>query len=254
MDHAEFVAYQRPRVFPSLCDWLDDEVSLNWLADFLALIQLTPNLDWLLLTKRPEKWRERIDAAAVASTPFHQRWLVDWLRGKPPENVWFGVSVEDQKRADERIPELREIPAVVRWLSMEPLLGPVRIHEMTTGFPMHIRRDGSGVGAPTWLQWIVVGGESGPQARPCSVEWIRSIILQGRQAGVPVFVKQIGNRPIAKESELWRSHGEPDDWKPGTSVVPMKIHDSKGGDPSEWPEDLRVRQFPNTQASDATHE
>jgi len=144
-----------------------------------------------------------------------------WLAGEAPPNVWFGVSVEDQIRAAERIPILLQIPAVVRWLSLEPLLGPVDLTEA-----------GSKVFA-AWskLHWLVIGGESGHGARPCNVEWVRSLKDQGKHAGVPVFVKQLGANPHCDCGEL-----------PAGGNAEM-MH-PKGGDPSEWPADLRVREFP----------
>jgi protein gp37 len=112
---------------------------IEWLADLLSLIHATPFLDWQLLTKRPENWKARIEAAAdscpereMRSTPAQYgyatllyRWLDEWLDGSPPANVWLGTTVEDQTRADSRIPALLSIPAKVRFLSCEPLLGPV---------------------------------------------------------------------------------------------------------------------------------
>lgn len=212
------------RVFPSLCDWLDDEVPIEWLARFLTLIHSTQNLDWLLLTKRPENFGNRLLLAAQEITdcaPDVALWLALWRRGQPPANVWFGVSVEDKIRADERIPILLQIPAVVRWLSLEPLLGPVDLTEA-----------GSKVFA-AWskLHWLVIGGESGHGARPCNVEWVRSLKDQGKHAGVPVFVKQLGANPHCDCGEL-----------PAGGNAEM-MH-PKGGDPSEWPADLRVREFP----------
>lgn len=215
----------RQRVFPSLCDWLDDEVPIEWLADFLKLIHDTPNLDWLLLTKRPENFFTRM--AAVVShnnkKPFTGDLKADWDHVSPwtagrniPRNVWIGASVEDQKRADERIPELLKIPAAVRFLSVEPLLGPVDLSTSEKGDVM----------AP--VDWVIVGGESGPGARPCNVEWIRDIVRQCKAAGVPCFVKQLGSNPIME---------------PGPITWPCEH--PKGGEPDEWPEDLRVREFPN---------
>lgn len=243
----------RPRVFPSLCDWLDEEVSPAWLAEFLALINLTPNLDWLLLTKRPENWRERIDAAALASTSFHQRWLVEWLNGTPPRNVWFGVSVEDQTRAVDRIPILLEIPAAVRWLSIEPLLGPVDLTridaEQSTGSDLCMVNALTGLqsdmGRPCPavppIDWVVIGGESGQKSRWCDVKWVRSVMSECQLAGVPVFVKQLGSRPYRS----WDG--------PAGKTIPeiaatigeaWTLNHPKGGDPDEWPSDLRVREFP----------
>lgn len=116
---------KRPRVFcASLADWLDPEVPIEWLADLLDLIRRTPYLDWLLLTKRPELWEEqmqRVLQVAGANVPTLQ-FVADWLEGTPASNVWIGTSVENQKRANERIPHLLKIPAAVRFLSCEPLL------------------------------------------------------------------------------------------------------------------------------------
>ncbi len=236
----------RPRVFPSLCDWLD-EVPIEWLADFLKLIHDTPNLDWLLLTKRPENFFQRLIEASLhlggwrdgqmMDIPIARtddaglKFAMDWSKELiTPANVWIGTSIEDQQRADERIPKLLDIPARLRFLSVEPLLGPVCLR----------MRDRRGIGetgasygpGPIGFQWVIVGGESGPGARLCDGEWIRSIIAQCKAASVPCFVKQLG----AHSGVTW-SHG------PGQGS-PLPIKHSKGGDPAEWPEALRVREFP----------
>lgn len=224
----------RPRVFPSLCDWLDDEVPIEWLARFLKLIHDTPHLDWLLLTKRPENWEERslkacqLLAGMTAAEAPTVHWLIAWRRGfQAPSNVWFGVSVEDQTRANERIPLLLQIPAKVRWLSLEPLLGPVHLAS-SVRYPSGLIEEG--------LHWLVIGGESGHGASPCNVDWIRSLKDQGKAAGLPVFVKQLGARPV---EDIQDARG---------GYVGFQrlggISHPKGGDPLEWPEDLRVREFP----------
>lgn len=244
----------RPRIFPSLCDWLDDEVPVGWLAQFLALIHGTPNLDWLLLTKRPELFEARFKSVLsernISKNQDCSEWrfIDDWINGHPPSNVWMGVSVENQKRAEERIPILLKIPAALRWLSLEPMLGSVDLTHL----------DAEGAGHPDWCQinamagkqsdmgrpcpdipkldWLVIGGESGDHARPCSIEWIRSLLKQGTDSGVPVFVKQIGAMAtVIREPERpWR----------GETLMRPYVKDPKGGDPAEWPEDLRVRQMP----------
>jgi protein gp37 len=170
---------RRPRVFcASLADWLDDEVPIEWLADLLDLIGRTPNLDWLPLTKRPENWRARmeeiceIDGDSIA-------W--SWLRGNAPDNVWIGTTVENQKRADERIPELLKIPARVRFLSCEPLLGSVNLGLLR-----------SPAGGRGYIDWVICGGESGPKARPMHPDWARSLRDQCQAAGVPFLFKQWG--------------------------------------------------------------
>lgn len=124
---------EKPRVFSaSLSDWLDEEVPIEWLQSLLTLIAETPHLTWLLLTKRPENWETRIGDACAFDDPDGETdpppgacLAADWLNGDPPPNVWLGVTVENQELADLRIPQLIEIPALVKFLSLEPLLGPV---------------------------------------------------------------------------------------------------------------------------------
>lgn len=200
------------RVFcGSLCDWLDPEVPAEWLADLLGLIDATPHLDWLLLTKRPHLWRERLEATQLVYPPqsVAQKQGKDaawaWLReGRAPKNVWIGTTVEDQQRADERIPELLEIPARVRFLSCEPLLGEVDL-----------------LGAIRHVDWVICGGESGPNARPMHPDWARSLRDQCKAAGVPFMFKQWGEwapdkpgapappaRIMARDGRSWASRSE----------------------------------------------
>ena len=248
-ERAAGLPVRRPTVFPSLCDWLDDEVPIEWLAEFLQLIHATPNLTWLLLTKRPENFEERV-AHALEVGDYHKDrmapWLDRWLCGDSPANVWLGTSVEDQTRADERIPALLKIPARGRFLSLEPLLGPVQIKDEWLGYPCHGCQTcgftrGHRLTELPGLDWLIIGGESGPGARPCNVEWVRSLVRQGKEAGVPTFVKQLGAEPT------FNAPRKIDDWgqehiSEGAWISAM-TH-PKGGDPAEWPEDLRVREFP----------
>ena len=180
---------RRPRIFLSLCDWLDDEIPLPWLADLLDVIYHTPYLDWQLLTKRPQNFYTRLvsllalprDPQSILSLDARER-IDRWVyRATPPANIWLGVSVEDQLRAAERIPLLLKLPAYVRWLSVEPLLEWVDL-----GF--HLTRQFSQPNPG--LHWVVVGGESGPGRRDCRVGAIGDVALQCIQACVPVFVKQ----------------------------------------------------------------
>ena len=170
----EFLA-QRPRVFcASLADWLDHEAPTEWLADLLALISQTPELDWLLLTKRPQLWRERVTVAMAGCFDEDPLTLMEsWLGGDPPSNVWVGTSVEDQARADERHRHLKAIPARVHFWSAEPLLGAVLLPDDPP-------------------DWVIAGGESGPGARPMQVEHARSLRDQCAEAGVSFFMKQMG--------------------------------------------------------------
>ncbi|MAQ82274.1 MAG: hypothetical protein CMH12_03465 [Maritimibacter sp.] len=153
---------ERPRVFcASMADVFEDRDELTPLRDRLFdLIEATPNLDWLLLTKRPQN---------VASMV---RWEQDW-----PENVWLGTTVELQHRADELLPYLAAVPARVRFISAEPLLGPIEIE--------------------TWLKssidWVITGGESGPKARPASPEWFRSLHAQCMRSETAFHFKQWGD-------------------------------------------------------------
>ncbi len=225
-DFAEdgYVASARPRVFcASLADWLDDEVPVEWLADLLDIIRCTPNLDWLLLTKRPKNWRSRLMAVCdqfLGKTVTNDQWelmkfVADWVNGAAPHNVWLGTSVEDQERADERIPHLLGIPAKVRFLSCEPLLGPVDIQSMSfcancfgdaetqhldDGTPWCAECDSEMPGYildpitdnGPGIHWVIAGGESGPGARPMHPDWVRSLRDQCAEAQVAFFFKQWG--------------------------------------------------------------
>lgn len=221
---------RRPRVFcASLADWLDDEVPIAWLARLLALIHATPNLDWQLLTKRPQNWRERLFLVlAHARTPFNHPimsatpdqaemsfilWLERWLTGTPPPNVWIGTSVEDQAAADERLPHLLSIPAQVRFLSCEPLLGPVDLAgDSLWGSPCHRCQDdrpepdtnampecrdcdNTGRTSDPAIDWVIAGGESGHGCRPMDPAWAMDLAGQCARAGVPFFMKQMGGHP-----------------------------------------------------------
>ena len=237
---------QRPRIFPSLCDWLDDEVRIEWLADFLKLIHDTPNLDWLLLTKRPENFNERFRLVSDWSEDNGAMDLFNWIENEwfsdlPPANVWIGVSIEDQQRAEERIPELLEIPAKLRFLSVEPLLGPVSLEGYLPDGGIALAVHGKLLVAGPSVDWVIVGGESGPGARPCNVQWIEDILVQCGGAGVPCFVKQLGSNPTITGQVI--GGGLPDELIEAP-IWPGGLKHKKGGDPSEWPYDLRVREFP----------
>jgi protein gp37 len=178
----------RERVFVnSMSDILDDEVPIEWFAFVLDTIRQCDRLDFQLLTKRPRNWRTRMVAAAAHTTMSCNDelrcWLLDWVNhGIAPENVWWGTTVEDQERADERIPQIIEIPAKVRFLSCEPLLGPIDF-------------DGSGMNplhGGERIHWVICGGESGPKARPMHPTWANRVKTQCQGARVPFFFKQWG--------------------------------------------------------------
>ncbi len=160
----------RRRVFcSSLADVFEDrradcggDLLDIWRSDLWQLIAQTPNLDWLLLTKRPHNIVEMVPAA----------WRT---AGRWPHNVWIGTSVENQEYADKRIPALLKVGVNQNFLSIEPLLGPVDLSQWIDA-----------------LQWVIVGGESGHSARPMQAEWVRSLRDQCVAAGVPFFFKQWG--------------------------------------------------------------
>lgn len=248
---------ERPKVFPSFCDWLDDEVPIEWLARFLNLIHDTPNIDWLLLTKRPENWEQRLrDVCGHLQSTIdchmeHPVWQFcdQWLpwngvqRFSPPANVWIGASIEDQKRADERIPALLDIPAILRFLSVEPLLGPIEFSDVSG------RRDWIqqlALKALSGIDWVIVGGESGPRSRPCNVDWIRSIVKQCAAAKVPCFVKQLGANCVTDNvnADDWPDSTEFLGQYEGFAAARAMLKHPKGGDPAEWPTNLRIRQYP----------
>lgn len=271
----------RPRVFcGSMCDIFEDwdgpvysihgqpieGMTLQDVRERLfRLIDATPNLDWLLLTKRPENIAKMMPTYAKTSPsenwffdpeeqkrrglthagPYQSTMTVSGV-GVIRDNVWIGTSVEDQETANARVPHLLKVPAKVRFLSMEPLLGPVTVtfvgcpkcgQSKQPYLPNYVicRNCGYEIKYPDELQriqWVIVGGESGPKARPFHIEWCRSIIEQCRAADVPVFVKQMGFRPI-EESPHFRG-----------MMIPVQLLDPKGGDMTEWLEDLRIRELP----------
>lgn len=192
----------RQRVFcASLADWLDhDGIPWEWLADLLDLIAKCENLDWLMLTKRPHLWASRI--AGVYDWAGHNAGgrarpgialARRWLDGQAPGHVWLGTTVEDQRRAEERIPVLMGIPAALRFLSVEPLLGPLKLPllEPDTVDPVTGTIEGPGPRP----DWVIVGGESGAQHRPMDLTWARDVVTACQAAEVPVFVKQLGGYP-----------------------------------------------------------
>jgi len=211
----------RPRVFPSLCDPFEDRIDLlPWRAEFFELIEKTPELDWLLLTKRPEN--------VLGMVP-HMSWYGtnDFARThcRFPSNLWLGTSVENQEAADKRIPHLLEVPAKVRFLSCEPLLGPIDFvlakENQDTLFGSQVvganvlagRVETRFQNGAVYLDqavderrvhWVIVGGESGSDARPMHPDWVRGIRDQCVTAGVPYLFKQWGRHAPDENGKLWR--------------------------------------------------
>ena len=176
-----FIKPRRPRVFcASLADVFDNAVDPQWRADLFSLIAQTSNLDWLLLTKRIGNVKPMLAELAHGSDPDLS--LLDMM---PLPNVWLGATVVNQEEADRDIPKLLAMPAKVRFLSMEPLLGPVNLVPYL--YDIHLDNGEKPV------DWVIVGGETGPGARPMHPGWARSLRDQCAAANVPFLFKQWGD-------------------------------------------------------------
>jgi protein gp37 len=282
----EPLTWRTPRkVF--VCDMTD--LFGPWVPDafvdkVFAVMALTPHHTYQVLTKRPERmaayllddtlpgrlyrlvndWLDE-GAAGFLGRYWNQahnvtEWRTDGDPTEPEWNlplpeVWLGTSIEDQKRADERIPHLLRCPAAVRFLSCEPLLGPIDLRDMNGALSAWRVVGAVDCVDPGGIDWVIVGGESGHGARPCQVEWVRSLVEQCRDAGVSCFVKQLGARPVAQEgvdvvttcdgdrcTVVYKAvRAKNDDFE---ERYELAFNDRKGGDPAEWPEYLRVREFP----------
>ena len=278
-------AGRRARVFcSSMCDVFEDYNGLvvdqqgndaKWSVDGLrrrifTIIEETPHLEWLLLTKRPENIRPMVPL----------RWLDNW-----PDNVMTGTSPCDQATADKCIPELLKVPGR-RFLSCEPLIGPIDLRlsrellaDMMGKYPFPGLEDEYRTKRHHRIHWVIAGGESGHGARPCQTAWLRSLKRQCEDAGVPFFCKQLGATVIDDDhagafSSYTQWVNKAQSWIGGTGAlcydakdrpcligadfkradqegafpvryfIPVELNHKKGGDPAEWPADLRVRQFP----------
>lgn len=297
----EPLRWRKPsRVFVcSTSDLFHDALPDSAIDEVLAVMLLAHRHTFMVLTKRAARMREYFAAPGLYGRVLR---VVENLRRalhltanvgvsdpgrRLPPWIWLGVSVEDQQRADERIPHLLATPAAVRWVSYEPALGPV---DFTPWFGRRVSvPDGDygnaycsrcGIGwndpdddheCPPGFgprpNWLVVGGESGPGARPFDLAWARSTIRQCREAGVACFVKQLGtwidcdttapdlnehfrgkaSRYLLADERTFipawlgeRAGLPPEDAEP----VAFGLRDRKGGDPAEWPPALRVREFP----------
>lgn len=252
--------WKRPRrIFvPSMGDLFHENVPDEVIDQIFAVMALARQHTFIVTTKRPERMAEYM----ISRLGLFQGKAPSWehpvqkkieriINERPtPEdaglwkwplpNVWLGVSVENQATADERIPALLETPAAVRWLSCEPLLGPVDLRfvyepegDERLPFPCF-----GGEGPTNELHWVVVGGESGPGARPMNTAWVRDIVFQCGSAKVPVFVKQLGANPVMTCPTPCEK------WPDSETEYGLEFKSKKGGDPEEWPADLRVREYP----------
>lgn len=222
-------AGERHRVFcASLADVFEDRPELHEPRKrLIELFYVTPHLDWLLLTKRPENALRLLYEDGLYAHP-------NPTLPCPQPNVWIGTSVENQQAADERIPHLLNTPAAVRFLSCEPLLGPLNLSAYFGGPYVALPGDVIEPNYNFGVHWVIVGGESGHGARPMAIHWARDIVQQCGKANIPVFMKQLGSKPMALGGS----------WPDDLHVVDVKLNSKKGGDMAEWPADLRVRQMP----------
>ncbi len=185
-------------------DLFHPDVSLDFIHSAFNSMRMRRHI-FLILTKRPIKMRSFLES------------YEDWRKFEWP-NVWLGVTVCNQQEADEKIPILLQIPAAVRWVSIEPMLGPISLKNLKfSPGPM------GWMSAFEGISWVVLGGETGPGARPMQEEWATSVVNQCKSSGVPVFVKQIHIDDLVEKR-----------WK-------MRV--SKNMD--EWPSQLKVRELPN---------
>lgn len=250
----------------SMSDLFHEKLSDESIAAVFGAMAACPQHTFQILTKRPEQMRPALDhMLAMASGRFLHPALIEHAavaagdsdrlfaaanraagkRTWPLPNVWLGTSVENQATADERIPHLLATPAAKHFVSYEPALGPVNFCDLPGASGIGrgldaLNNAGVDPGAlvPHQLDWVIVGGESGPGARPFDVAWARSTVKQCKAADVACFVKQMGAKPYSDAGDHLHEDGS----------VPVgcfvDFEDRKGGDWDEWPEDLRVREFP----------
>lgn len=211
--------WKRPRVIfvNSMSDLFHENVPWNWIDEIFTVMAECPQHIFQILTKRSARMRDYILNFTERRKDFDCHSGLDWCKWPLP-NVWLGVSVEDQKRADERIPDLLETPAAVRFLSCEPLLGPLDLTRIDLDgyseiYPLKGTtdcEDDDGNKTPDLpsLDWVIVGGESGPDARPMHPHWARTIRDQCQAEAVPFFFKQWGEwRPPGPNEYFNTAHG-----------------------------------------------
>lgn len=236
---AQPLTWRKPRrIFVnSQSDLFHKDVPEDYIADVFAVMALAGQHTFQVLTKRHGRMRSLLKSpdfrkatqrATLVRAGSKAPWLVEpWW---PLRNVWLGVSVEDQRWANTRVPALLDTPAAVRWLSCEPLLGPVDLREAVRDqrYACHACEFGNegdcNTHRPERLDWVVAGGESGPGSRPMHPEWPRTLRDQCVKAGVPFFFKQWGQFALVADrpanGDLWLApDGATADWEPGDGHV-----------------------------------
>ena len=222
------------RVFDIMCSWRWPNKAAERDGDESLLVD--PGHTYQVLTKRPERirqWLDWVDQYWPGDSPFN---VCGDIGAVVPKHIWLGTTCENQEMADKRIPELLKIPAAVRFVSVEPMLGPIRFprdvlicdRDPDEASPVACipclcekhwvngMMQGSGARLEC-LDWLIIGCESGPNRRPCKLEWVRDLVEQCDAATVPVFVKQ------------------------------LDIAGKVSKDPAEWPEWARRREYPTHQ-------
>lgn len=249
-------SWRGKRVFVnSLSDVFHEDVPDGFLARMWAVMALAPEVTFLVLTKRHGRMRSLLSSPEFSDLlgdtlglMLMQRDVDEYDVRYPLPNVWLGVSVEDQKTADLRIPALLDTPAAVRWLSCEPLLGPVDLRGLMRCFHCKTSHkfgpcDPRGRPVPygplakRHIDWIVVGGESGPRARPMHPDWARSLRDQCKDSGVPLVFKQWGEW-VPESLILHQDHAlagflaSDGTWRPfiGSTGKPESAPYARGGD------------------------
>lgn len=205
----------------SLADVFDNEVDPVWRQDLFELIAQTPNLTWMLLTKR----------IGMVMSMLPQRWLDCGI----PENIWMGATIVNQLEADRDLPKLLSIPASKLWVSYEPALGPVDWRPYLR-YTLH--------GVPRGIDWLIVGGDARQvgcgDPRQFELSWARTSVKQVRAADSAVFVKQLGSNPFDVTTNLGLAPGVAS----AQYNLRWQLKEKSGADPTEWPTDLCVREFP----------
>jgi protein gp37 len=253
----------------SVSDLFHDDVPDEYIAAVFGIMAAAEHHTFQVLTKRPARMLAFLRGESRPNGASLREWCYyaardrigkERLRGRNPwqhewplSNVWLGVSVENQRFADERIPLLLQTPAAVRFLSCEPLLARVDLTNLPGPFGTRFNSlDDSTLRAA--IDWVIVGGESGTGAREFDMRWLFHIVTDCRDFGVPLFVKQLGRAPVVPNdtvSDTWPGGIVPlaEAYQPHHQgeVAPLDLHDAHGANMAEWPEWLRIREFPATE-------
>jgi len=259
---AEPLRWRKPRrVFVnSMSDLFHESLSDRDVAKVFSAMRFAPRHTFQVLTKRPARmleWFSKCGNGGGLGWITHNNTepekayrgtgvIVGESDRWPLPNVHLGVSVENQATAELRILDLLNTPAAVRYVSYEPALALVDFTRLSIVPPKPPYGPGVWLNALTGhvegpddvlprLDWLIIGGESGPRARPMDLAWARKAVRQAKEAGIPVFVKQLGTAWARERGIRWHSQ-HAYRWNANR----------KGGNPSEWPEDLRVREFPSS--------